>query len=240
MIGGAPNQNKLETKHNKKQQKTNKQRKLFHSQQCIVQACRPATRDRQRPAGVVVVLFCNRGIRSSSGSATMKGGFQQSNRPVARPVYQGPGSAGTLPQQQKKKHAEWCRENASLRKLSSNLQRDAQGFFATRSDLQQVYTSTKSCNTSQTITMYFVFLEGIALYVQRRRTAIKLSLVITLLPPTAKAPAPCGGAASVVLQLAANLPCCIFYSCRTKFKQDEDLRVQTGLIWSGRSILHLC
>ncbi|CAM9931038.1 unnamed protein product [Pylaiella littoralis] len=67
----------------------------------------------------------------------MKGGCQQSNRHEARLIYcQGPGAAGTLPQQQKKKHAKWCRENASLRKLSSNLQRDAHQIFGTRGDLQ--------------------------------------------------------------------------------------------------------
>lgn len=84
-------------------------------------------------------FYCRSSTHQQEYPATMKGGCQQSNRHEARLIYcQGPGAAGTLPQQQKKKHAKWCRENASLRKLSSNLQRDAHQIFGTRGDLQHV------------------------------------------------------------------------------------------------------
>jgi len=57
---------------------------------------------------------------------------------IVGPNYQRRGSVGTLPQQQKKKKADWCRENASLRQRKAALQRDAHQLFQTRSDLQQV------------------------------------------------------------------------------------------------------
>lgn len=59
---------------------------------------------------------------------------------AARPNHPHPGRSGMLPQQHKKKHAEWCRENASLAKLSSNLHRDAHQVLlsCTSNDLHQV------------------------------------------------------------------------------------------------------
>lgn len=59
-------------------------------------------------------------------------------RAVARLENQSPRSARTLPQQQKKKQSEWCRENASLRQRRLALERDANQLFRTRSDLQEV------------------------------------------------------------------------------------------------------
>eukprot|EP00903_Cladosiphon_okamuranus_P017588 g16200.t1 len=56
---------------------------------------------------------------------------------VARLDYQRPKSARALPQQQKKKQAEWCRENASLRQRRSAIERDVNQLFRTRSDLQE-------------------------------------------------------------------------------------------------------
>lgn len=59
---------------------------------------------------------------------------------VARPSHPHPGPSGMLPQQHKKRHAEWCRENASLAKLASNLHRDAHQVLLScaRNDLRQV------------------------------------------------------------------------------------------------------
>eukprot|EP00752_Nemacystus_decipiens_P003541 g3267.t1 len=58
-------------------------------------------------------------------------------RAVVRLERQRPRSARTLPQQQKKRQSEWCRENASLRQRRLALERDANQLFRTRTDLRE-------------------------------------------------------------------------------------------------------